>query len=178
LVSGPGSADFTEPASPATSVTFSAAGSYVLRLSASSALGETSRTLSVTVAPPPLSPLESWRVTHFDSAINSGIGADLADPDADTFPNFLEFALGTLPLSPDSASQVRLTASNPALTLTFFRARPSTEVTYEVQASTDLLNWSTIATNPGSVGSEVSVTTPATLPASGSRFLHLRVTSP
>ncbi|MEO0055352.1 MAG: hypothetical protein RLZZ50_1299 [Verrucomicrobiota bacterium] len=174
---------FANPASPSTSATFSAPGNYVLRLTAANALAETSRTLAVSVAPPPLTPLQAWRVTHFgpDAASGSGLAADLSDPDADNRPNLLEFALGTSPLAPETEPNVRITNNSPALTLTFFRARPPGEITYEVQASQDLLSpasWSIIATNPGTPGSEVSVTDPAPLPFSGARFLRLRVSAP
>lgn len=176
-VSGPAPAAFTAASSPTTSVTFHSPGDYVLRLTATNLVAETSATLAVTVLPPPTA-YELWQSLHWPGETNATIISPLADPDSDSHPNLLEFALNTLPRVPDSSPPVRLTASSPALTLTFFRARPPSEITYEAQATSDLLNWSVIATNPGTVGSEVSVTDPAPLPASGSRFLRLRITSP
>jgi glycine cleavage system pyridoxal-binding protein P len=57
--------------------------------------------------------------------------------------------------------------------LTFHRGRA--ELTYEVEASSDLAAWSLIATNPGEVGADVTVTDPEPLPAPGRRFLRVRV---
>ena len=62
--------------------------------------------------------------------------------------------------------------------LAFLRARP--ELTYEVLASSDLVNWTVIATNPG-VASEtepVTVTDPMPVSENPRRFLRLRVTLP
>ena len=52
-LSGPGAAAFGNTASPATSVTFDAGGSYLLRLTASNAFAEAVSDLAVTVAGPP-----------------------------------------------------------------------------------------------------------------------------
>ncbi len=49
-VSGPGTVTFGNAAQPATTATFSAAGNYVLRLSGSNALAQTSRDLAVNVS--------------------------------------------------------------------------------------------------------------------------------
>ncbi|MEO0054863.1 MAG: hypothetical protein RLZZ50_810, partial [Verrucomicrobiota bacterium] len=67
------------------------------------------------------------------------------------------------------------------LTLSFFRARPPADLTYEVQATSNLASpasWATIATNPGTVGTEVSVSDSAPLPSPGPRFMRLKVTTP
>jgi len=136
--------------------------------------------LTVTV----VSPLQQWRQTHFGTTANSGNAADLADPDNDNLNNLLEFALGTSPLAPSAGPTVQVSGVSPQpsfLNLTFFRARPPSDLTYEVQATSDLTSpasWSTVATNPGTVGTEVSVSDSAPLPSSGPRFMRLKVTAP
>ena len=44
-------------------------------------------------------PQQRWREDFFNTPANSGDAADLADPDLDGQPNFLEFALGSNPVS-------------------------------------------------------------------------------
>src|SRR5690606_679054 len=61
--------------------------------------------------------------------------------------------------------------SGDALSLTFTRAR--SELTYRVLASSNLISWTTLATNPGAVGSPVTVTDTNT--SSAQRYLALTV---
>ncbi len=184
LVSGPGSALLADATAPATSVTFSAAGSYVLRLSASNANGETSRTLTVLVA----SPLDSWRLANFGSSANTGNAADTADPDADGLPNLLEFALGSNPMQPSSGSLpvVSADATTSTLRLDYTRARSALgSVTFTPEWTASLgtrpIVWSangvttTVLSDNGTV-QQVRSSVP--LPSTGARFLRLRVTTP
>jgi hypothetical protein len=64
------------------------------------------------------------------------------------------------------------------LQITFLRLR--SELTYAVEASSDLITWTTIATNPGVVGQSVTVTDTVDLPSAvpARRFLRLRVNAP
>jgi hypothetical protein len=125
-------------------------------------------------------PLQAWRQTHFGTAANTGSAADTADADGDGVTNLLEYALGGDPRSaldapaPTGASQI----SNSRIQLTFPRLR--SELTYAVEASSDLITWTTIATNPGVVGQSVTVTDTVDLATAtpARRFLRLRVTAP
>jgi hypothetical protein len=110
-------------------------------------------------------PFERWLHDH-------GLPLDSA-PTIGEPPLLLAYALGLDPLSPGTAiAAAALDPSTSSLTLTFFRARA--ELTYEVLASSDLITWTVIATNPGAVGEEVTVTD--TVSSFPRRFLRLRVT--
>lgn len=107
--------------------------------------------------------------------------APLADPDGDSLPNLLEYALNLDPLSAGSANlqpTVHISDLNSHLSLTFLRARP--DLLYEVLASSTLApgSWEIIATNPGTVSltEPVTVLDPVPLSESPRRFLRLRVT--
>ena len=188
LVDGPGTAAFVDPASPATSVTFSAAGTYVLRLAAFSGLGEVSRTLSVTAAARPLSPLEAWRVTHFGLPTNAGDAHDLADPDADGLPNLLEFATGSLPTSAASFFPPVASVDSQAgtLRLDFYRSVAALSSVTTIPEWTDSLASPTLLWSDSGLSTQIlsdngsvqQIRASVPLPATGTRFLRLRVTSP
>jgi len=121
------------------------------------------------------SPLELWRQVHFGVTQATGNAANLADPDGDGAPNLVEYALGSLPTSAGSLPGHRHAMINERLTLTFNRVR--SDVTYLVEASSDLAAWAVIATNPGTVSPSVPVTVELST-ATPHRFLRLRITAP
>jgi len=57
--------------------------------------------------------------------------------------------------------------------ISFHRARA--ELTYIVEASPDLVTWTTLIVNPGTVGAAITVTDPEPVTATTPRFLRLRV---
>jgi autotransporter-associated beta strand protein len=116
--------------------------------------------------------LDQWRVEKFGTNANTGPAANSADPDADGYSNLLEYALGLEPLTPNSQGAPTTVAQNSQLVFTFNRTRA--DLTYIVESSANLVDWNTIATNPGAVGQAVSVTDPVSL-ATSPRFLRLRV---
>ncbi len=139
----------------------------------------TSAAASLAVATP-LTPRQSWRQTHFGTTANSGPAADDADPDGDGLPNLLEYALGGDPVSAASTPwpAVRVTNSGgERLALDFTRiADPA--LTYTVEASVNLTDWTTIwsSTGAGNVAGPVTITDTVVLePATPRRFLRLRV---
>ncbi len=98
------------------------------------------------------------------------------DPDGDSVPNLLEFALGLEPLIPDSDGLPIGSLDAGELGLTYIRAQP-TAVTYQVVTTTDLVNgpWTAAGVDQGTPAPD-GVTT-ATIPyANGPRYLRLSVT--
>ena len=89
-------------------------------------------------------PLANWRDMHFDSdelGIPAISGSD-ADPDGDSLPNLLEFALGTDPraLSPAQPMQIR---TGPNQTCVSYRQQDGiVGASVQIFISTDLQNWS------------------------------------
>ena len=168
------------PASSATSYTHTglAAGTtYDYRLSATNTYGSSG---TVAASATTWTALQAWRVSNSLAVDGSGTAANTADPDGDGLKNLLEYALGGTPTDATSApvpTAALLPAPSSTLTLTFFRALPASELTYTVQASSDLTAWSDLAVNPGTVGQDITVTDSP--PAGASRrFLRLKVAAP
>lgn len=153
-----------------------AGSSYDYRISAVGS-GGISAYANITVNVP-ITALEAWRQTYFNTISNTGDAADNADPDFDGNVNLVEYALGTLPNSAaSSVSPVVSTVGN-RLALTFTRVRG--DLNYIVEAGFTLAAWSTLATNPGSVGASVTVSDTVEISTSDppARFLRLRVITP
>jgi hypothetical protein len=178
LVSGPGTATFANAKSAATSVTFSTAGSYVVRLAASDGSATVFQDMTVAVTSSQ-TPFEQWSGQH---GLSGGSAADLADPDADGVPNLVEYALGGNPGSAGSAPRVQVTVPTPSvprLRMEIPRvADPS--LTYEIWASDDLVNWGAApvwtSTGPANAAGNATFTDSADLSLRPKRFLRLKVT--
>ncbi len=126
----------------------------------------------------PFTAIQAWRFLHFKSETSSGSAADTGDPDGDGLCNLIEYALGTSPVSASPDGMPTPGTSGGKLTLSFFRALP--DVTYYVDGSSDLTNWSVLESNPGVIGQRVTVIDTIDI-SSGvppRRFLRLRVTNP
>ncbi len=121
-----------------------------------------------------LTPLQSWRFAYLGD-INS---PDTADPDGDGMANLMEYALGTLPNSAASMVAPVLATVADRLTLNFTRVR--SDVTYIVEAGSNLATWTSLAINPGIVGQNVTVTDSVRISTANPprRFLRLRVSNP
>jgi hypothetical protein len=93
-----------------------------------------------------------------------------------TYGDLLSLAVGSDATSPGYAAPFTVTSSGNTLRLTFNRVRA--DCTYYVEGSSDLATWTTVATNPGTLGQSVTVNDTATFAAGSPRFLRLRVTKP
>lgn len=176
-VSGPGTATFANPKSTATSVTFSAAGTYVLRLAASDSLATAFKEIEVVVSAAE-TPFETWAGGH---GLTGGDAHDLADPDGDGIPNLVEYALGGNPGSSHAAPRPQAHVpepSAPRLRIEIPRvADPS--LTYEIWASDDLFNWGSApvwsSTGSANAGGTAIYNDSADLSVQNKRFLRLKI---
>ncbi len=90
--------------------------------------------------------------------------------------NLLAYALGKTGRDDAPTPTAALDGATGKLTLNFLRARA--DLTYTVQGSDNLTEWSVVVVNPGEVGQRVTVADGVTLAAAGKRFLRLRVDLP
>jgi hypothetical protein len=113
--------------------------------------------------------------------------AAAANPSGDGVPNLMKYAFG---LNPQTAYTGPLTDTeivDGRLSLIFPRQRDATDITYRVQASSDLANWTNIwnsatAPYPGGLNPSVLLSVPDTevigAPGITGRFLRVQVTQP
>lgn len=131
----------------------------------------------------------AWLAERFSVAdrLRSDRVGLLADPDADGQPNLLEYALGRNPLMADGPGTAagRLASPDGVFpTLTYTRPIGLTDVTYTVETSTDLSNWShspgdvvAISSNITTNLETITCRTGHPIAAGGKRFLRLVIRS-
>jgi hypothetical protein len=87
--------------------------------------------------------IETWRTTHFGTPVNSGPGADAADPDGDRVPNLVEFAFSQDPRNSRSHTIPVSSVVNGNLRLSFTDPDPLEvkKVAIRAQASANLIAW-------------------------------------
>ena len=104
-----------------------------------------------------LSPAESWRLSHFGGIANTGNAADTADPDGDGLRNTLEYAFSLDPQLPNLAGipTARVNMSG-YLEIQFTRNTGNTDLTYTVQASSNLVTWTPIASSAAGAATAAS----------------------
>ncbi|MDX6765837.1 MAG: fibronectin type III domain-containing protein [Candidatus Methylacidiphilales bacterium] len=123
--------------------------------------------------------LENWRLVNFGNSSNSGNGSDSSDPDGDGLDNLVEYATGSSPLDPATASPLALVSDPSRLKVSFPRIADA-DLVYAIWASPDLANWGTtpIWTSTGveNTAGPVTVTDIQDITAALRRFLQLRIT--
>lgn len=93
-----------------------------------------------------ITPIKAWRLAEFGTTENSGTSADDANPDDDFATNLWEYALGTDPLIFDALQYPTIEFSGYLEVATVFRrVEDNTDLIYELQASSDMQMWVTIA---------------------------------
>lgn len=171
-ISGSNSADFSVVTTPTAPLQAGASTSFAVRL-----LGTTTGTKTATlrlnlnasgslssfdipVTATLDSALNAWRQTYFGTTDNSGQTALIADFDGDGLSNLLEYALDTIPndttpthgiaAMPIGSINQTATVLSGRLVITFTTANTTrSDVTYTVQATDDLINWTDLGRKVG-----------------------------
>ena len=96
-----------------------------------------------------LTPIQNWRNAHFGNPSNVGRGANSSTLTGDGIPNLVKYALGIDPLTPVDAAQLltadfQSTSNQTSLTLTLNRWSKPADVTFSMDASFDMSNWSAV----------------------------------
>jgi len=131
---------------------------------------------------------EAWQESAFTAAelADSTISGDNADPNRDGIPNLMEYALGLAPKSSSSqgrpSTSWQVVAGKHYLTLTFTDLSNLTDITYGVEASSDMQTWQT--GSAAAVRMDNATTNQAVyrdltaIEDAPRRFMRLRVTRP
>ena len=125
--------------------------------------------------PLPLQSYDTWMSALANPPNDRGL---TADPDFDGFVSLLEYALGTHPNDSASATAPVLSRTSTHVSLSYQRLR--SDLIYTVEASTDLLTWSSVGIDQDNVtpiGQTATAALPIT-PTTPNIFLRLRVTEP
>jgi hypothetical protein len=115
----------------------------------------------------------AWLQSNFTTAQlgNPAISGDLAMPANDGISNLIKYAFNLNALSDGQSSLPQPTVSNGNLVLTFQAVQ--SDLAYTVQASTDLLTWSSAGVVTQTNGPQVTASYP--MPATGPAFLRIVV---
>ncbi|HLP08306.1 MAG TPA: glycoside hydrolase family 44 protein [Opitutaceae bacterium] len=127
----------------------------------------------------------AWRTANFSTTDlgNNAVSGPDADPDGTGVTNFARYAFGLPARGPVAApTMLGTTASGGSsyLTLTFTRRATASDIAYTVEASSDLVNWSTVTTFTPGTPAQVTAQDSVALGTKGvtRRFLRVRVAAP
>jgi hypothetical protein len=116
-----------------------------------------------------LDPSFNWKTFHFgNNATNAAAAGDFADPDGDGMVNLLEYALGSDPLIAGAGNSLSAAVIGGHAQVSFNRNASATDLTYVLEASSDLSTWTPVMiyTNPSGWTGAASATEapPSALP--------------
>lgn len=127
----------------------------------------------------PLSAIQQWRVTYFGTSANTGAAADTADPDGDGIPNFIEYALGTIPTAPSTTGYLAPMLTSGQYSVGFNRiADPAMIYSIESTATLTPAVWVSIWSSTGAANTAGPTTVDVTsiVSAQDSYYFRLKVT--
>ena len=129
----------------------------------------------------------AWRSANFTGAAlsNDAVSGPLADPDGAGVTNLQRYAFALAARGPVAAPGTLGTVSTGGqryLTLSFNRRAVATDLSYSIEASSDLTTWTPVPGLTYTAGTPASVTAQDTVaigaPGSARRFLRVRVSQP
>lgn len=125
---------------------------------------------------PLMTPVQTWRQTHFGTTSNTGNAVDTFDFDGDGFTNAQEYASGTNPTL--SGDFFKVTDSQ--RTASTFTASTAGKAgrTYTLQRSTNLTAWTPVGSPMGPLASDGAVTLQDAAMPNDTAFYRIVVTGP
>ena len=164
----------TNTAKNATVTTFKS-GSYTFLVTiADPSGGTTTSSVTTTVT---LKPFDNWRVQQFGfSANNPAIAGATVDADSDGLDNLQEYAFNTNPNAFQPGVLPFSTFDGTNLSLTYRQNDAATDVSFVVEQSTDLLNWTPATPTTTTLSNDGSTSLiKATVPVGTAQVLMLRL---
>jgi hypothetical protein len=88
-----------------------------------------------------------WQQSYFTPSEigDPNIGGENADPDQDGLSNLLEYAFNLDPKSPSTTNRPSSAIDSTYFSLIYTKVLGATDLTYSIEQSTDLMNWSVVS---------------------------------
>lgn len=132
-------------------------------------------------------PYDNWRYTKFTAAelLDPAISGNSADPDGDGLGNLLEYAFGLEPRVVNTTGRPTMSQQTGYLCLTYRESMAATDVTYAVQACSNLFTGDWSSTGLAQLSKvnkttywEVTVRDAVLMTNAPQRFMRVKVTAP
>ena len=152
---------------------FHSAGAYHARLTVTDTNGNTALgVVTINVS----STFALWQAGKFTAAelANTNLSGAWANPDGDSFPNLLEYAMALEPKSWDADSTVSTTLSNGVFSLSFPHYKPATDAPTTVESSSDLSTWGSVGLTQSQDLGITEILTHQETPGPVPRFFRLK----
>ena len=164
-----------------------AAGTFFCPISVTNPAASGTATLTLTIFPPPIF-YDSWKTSKFTPTelLDPTISGDKATPAMDGIPNLMKYALG---LNPKQVCITPTDGKNPGLpllatdasflTLIYQKDAAKTDISYLVEAATDLSFWSSSSVTElvtGTNGTILTIKASIPLDSNSAGFMRLKIT--
>ena len=155
-------------------IIFPSPGTYRARLTVTDTNGNTaSGSVVINVS----SKFDLWRAAKFTAAefANTNVSGAAANPDGDSFPNLLEYAMALEPKTAAAANVLNTSVSNGVFQLSFPHYKPATDAPLAVEVSSNFVNWNSLtATQTLDLGPIETLTVQEPAAAGAARFFRLK----